>query len=102
VVTLAPTACKYAVSGSISPAYSAYFSPFPRGTGSLSVTQSYLALPDGAGGFRQGSSGPALLRIPAQLVSLRVQDYHPLWFTFPGNSTHETSLFAGPTTPVRP
>ena len=49
----APTACKRMVSGSISPPYSGYFSPFPHGTGSLSVSQEYLALPDGAGRFKQ-------------------------------------------------
>ena len=51
------------VSGSISLRYSRFFSPFPHGTGSLSVSQEYLALPDGAGRFRQGVSDPALLRI---------------------------------------
>ena len=39
-----------------------FFSPFPHGTGSLSVTEEYLALPDGPGGFRQDSSCPAVLR----------------------------------------
>ena len=51
------------VSGSISLPYSGCFSPFPHGTSSLSVSQEYLALPDGAGGFKQDFSGPALLRI---------------------------------------
>ena len=45
----APTACKRMVSGSFSLPYSGFFSPFPHGTGSLSVSQEYLALPDGAG-----------------------------------------------------
>jgi hypothetical protein len=31
-----------------------FFSPFPRGTGSLSVTQEYLALRDGSRGFTRG------------------------------------------------
>ena len=61
---MAPTACKRMVSGSISLSYSEYFSPFPHGTCSLSVSQEYLALPDGAGRFRQDFTGPALLRIP--------------------------------------
>src|SRR5690606_28044131 len=52
------------VSGSISPSYSEYFSPFLHSTGSLSVSQEYLALPDGAGKFKRGVSDPALLRIP--------------------------------------
>ena len=45
----APTACKRMVSGSISLPYSGFFSPFPHGTSSLSVSQEYLALPDGPG-----------------------------------------------------
>jgi hypothetical protein len=58
-----PTACKHTVSGTISLRCSRFFSPFPHGTGSLSVSQEYLALPDGPGGFGQGSSCPALLRV---------------------------------------
>ena len=42
---------------------SRFFSPFPHGTSSLSVSQEYLALPDGAGRFPQDFSGPAVLRI---------------------------------------
>ena len=38
------------------------FSPFPHGTGSLSVRNEYLALRDGPRGFKQGFSCPALLR----------------------------------------
>ena len=38
------------------------FSPFPHGTGSLSVRNEYLALRDGPRGFKQGFSFPALLR----------------------------------------
>ena len=52
------------VSGSVSLRYSRFFSPFPHGTGSLSVSQEYLALADGPAGFRQGFTCPALLRIP--------------------------------------
>ena len=61
---LAPTACRRAVSGTISLRCSRCFSPFPHGTGTLSVSRECLALADGAAGFRQDSSGPALLRIP--------------------------------------
>ncbi len=60
----APTACKRMVSGSFSLRYSRFFSPFPHGTGSLSVSQEYLALADGPAGFIQGFTCPALLRIP--------------------------------------
>ena len=38
-----------------------FFSPFPHGTGSLSVTGEYLALRDGPRIFRQDSTCPALL-----------------------------------------
>ena len=66
--SLAPTACKRMVSGSISLPYSGFFSPFPHGTGSLSVSQEYLALPDGPGRFMQGFTCPALLRIPLSIT----------------------------------
>ena len=82
------------VSGSISLLYSRFFSPFPHGTGSLSVSQKYLALPDGTGRFRRDFAGPALLRIPLGLKNVRGRGYHPLWLTFPGNC----ALFFSPTT----
>jgi hypothetical protein len=58
------------VSGSISLRCSRFFSPFPHGTGPLSVSQEYLALADGPAGFTQGSSCPALLRVPLSISSL--------------------------------
>ena len=76
--SLAPTACRRTVSGTISLPCLGYFSPFPYGTGSLSVSKEYLALPDGAGRFRQDFSGPALLRVPLVRENLRLRDYHPL------------------------
>src|SRR5690554_2306534 len=51
------------VSGSISLRYSRFFSPFPHGTSSLSVSQEYLALADGPARFIQGFTCPALPRI---------------------------------------
>ena len=63
-----PTACKHTVSGTISLPSLGFFSPFPHGTGSLSVFCEYLALPDGPGGFRQGFTCPALLRIPLSIT----------------------------------
>ena len=57
-----PTACKRVVSGTISLPSQGFFSPFPHGTGSLSVASEYLALPDGPGSFKQCFSCPALLR----------------------------------------
>ncbi len=56
------------VSGSISLPCSGFFSPFPHGTGSLSVSQEYLALADGPARFTQGFSCPALLRIPLSIT----------------------------------
>ena len=82
------------------------FSPFPHGTGSLSVRNEYLALRDGPRGFKQGFSCPALLR-----YLLRVQInfvYAPV--TLYGAASQRlrlstglvTLLVAGPTTPVPP
>ena len=56
-----PTACKHAVSGTLSLPSSGYFSPFPHGTCSLSVTDDYLALEDGSPRFLQGFTCPAVL-----------------------------------------
>jgi hypothetical protein len=76
------------VSGTFSPFYSKYFSPFPHGTCSLSVSQEYLALPDGPGRFRQGFTCPALLRIPLPITFLTHTGLSPSmvqlsgWFWF--------------------
>ena len=86
LIAQAPTACRRTVSGTISLPCLGCFSPFPYGTGSLSVSEEYLALPDGAGRFRQDFSGPALLRIPLVPINLRLRDYHALWSHFPGGS----------------
>src|ERR1044072_6658927 len=51
-----PTACKRVVSGTISLPSQGFFSPFPHGTGSLSVASEYLALPVGPGRFKQARS----------------------------------------------
>src|SRR5690606_10089961 len=67
---LAPTACKQLVSGSISLLCSRCFSPFPHGTSSLSVSQMYLALPDGSGWFTQNFTCSALLRILLGIKSI--------------------------------
>ena len=57
----APTACTYTVSGSLSLPSPGFFSPFPHGTGSLSVSQEYLALEDGPPIFKQDTTCPVLL-----------------------------------------
>ena len=82
----APTACRRTVSGTISLPCLGYFSPFPYGTGSLSVSEEYLALPDGAGRFRQDFSGPALLRVLLVQVNFYLRGYHTLWPNFPDGS----------------
>ena len=94
------------VSGSVSPSCSECFSPFPHGTGTLSVSWEYLALPDGPGGFAQDSSCPALLRIPLRPGTLRVRGFHPLWPGFPagsarvGGTTARSYYPAGAETPT--
>ena len=70
-----------------------FFSPFPHGTGSLSVDYEYLALEDGPPMFRQDFTCPALL--VASLVphfSFRVRGYHPLWPDFPDCSTMKCAI----------
>ena len=57
----APTACRHPVSGALSLPSSGCFSPFPHGTGSLSVTEEYLGLEGGPPMFRQDCTCPALL-----------------------------------------
>ncbi len=76
-INAAPTACRHMVSGTISLFCSKFFSPFPHGTGSLSVSREYLALPDGPGRFTQDFTCPALLRILLRFILLRIRDYHP-------------------------
>jgi hypothetical protein len=51
----------HTVSGSISLPSPGFFSPFPHGTSSLSVSKEYLALEDGPPFFKQGFTCPALL-----------------------------------------
>ena len=66
-----------------------FFSPFPHGTGSLSVDHEYLALEDGPPVFGQDYTCPALL--VATLVPpprFRVRGYHPLWPDFPDRSAN--------------
>lgn len=58
----APTVCRHPVSGSISLPLSGCFSPFPHGTGSLSVMHEYLGFEGGPPNFRQDFTCPALLK----------------------------------------
>ena len=73
---MAPTACKRTVSGSLSLPYLGFFSPFPHGTSTLSVSQEYLALADGPARFTQGFTCPALLRILLEII--RTYVYGPI------------------------
>ena len=88
------------VSGTISLPSSGCFSPFPHGTGTLSVSREYLALPDGPGGFAQNYSCSALLRIPLGPLLLRVRNYHPLRLNFPEHSPHNQDTTAWSYYPV--
>ncbi len=98
----APTACRRMVSGSVSLPCSGFFSPFPHGTGPLSVSQEYLALADGPAGFTQGFTCPALLRIPLHVHSLPVPGCHRLRPPFPRGSGRSCTRCRGPTTPRLP
>ena len=61
-----------------------FFSPFPHGTGSLSVDIEYLALEDGPPIFRQDFTCPALLVVHlVPHIRFRLQGYHLLWPHFP-------------------
>ena len=68
----APTACRHPVSGSISLPLSGCFSPFPHGTGALSVTEEYLGLEGGPPMFRQDFTCPALLEDHVCLTPTRL------------------------------
>ena len=64
-----------------------FFSPFPHGTGSLSVDHEYLALEDGPPIFRQDFSCPALLLARLDPPSnFRIRGYHPVSPAFPDRS----------------
>ncbi len=57
----APTGRRHMVSGSVSLPSTGCFSPFPHGTGSLSVVSEYLALQGGPCGFAPRSTCAVLL-----------------------------------------
>ena len=99
----APTACRHMVSGSIALLYSRFFSPFPHGTGSLSVSRSYLALADGPASFTQDFSCPALLRILLSRITNSCTGFSPS-LTDRSKSFHFCYfvLYRSPTTPRLP
>ena len=99
----ASTACRHTVSGSFSLPYSGFFSPFPHGTSSLSVSQEYLALPDGSGGFRQDFTCPALLRVLLSINIYFVYGIITLYDRpFQTCSTINATKCRSPTTPYMP
>jgi len=63
-----------------------FFSPFPRGTISLSVIQEYLALRGGPRRFTRDFTCPMLLGIQLDCLSFRLQAYHFLWMSIPPHS----------------
>ena len=65
-----------------------FFSPFPHGTGSLSVIQEYLVLRGGPRRFKRGFTCPFLLGIQLQIVN--VFDYRT--FTYYGATFHMLHL----------
>src|SRR5205807_6970075 len=66
-----------------------FFSPFPHGTGSLSVDHEYLALEDGPPIFRQDFTCPALLLVTlVPHPSFRLRGSHPLRPPFPERSAN--------------
>ena len=99
----ASTACRHTVSGSISLPCSGFFSPFLHSTRSLSVSEEYLALPDGSGRFRQDFTCPALLRIPLSCkIYFKYGTITLYGRTFQSFSSIDIRKSRGPTTPMLP
>jgi hypothetical protein len=71
------TPCWHMVSGSISLRSQRFFSPFPRGTSSLSVASEYLALRRGRRGFTRRFTCAALLRSSLDALGLSVTGLSP-------------------------
>ena len=84
-----PTACRQTVSGSISLPSPGFFSPFPHGTGSLSVAREYLALEGGPSGFPRGFTCPVVLGYADQRDQC---DFVYRAFTFCGDSFQSLRL----------
>ena len=83
-----PTACRHTVSGTVSLPSQGFFSPFPHGTGSLSVAREYLALRDGPRRFPRDFTCPAVLRsLSSEPVDCRLPGCHRLWPIVPDRST---------------
>ena len=86
-----PTACRRSVSGTVSLPSSGCFSPFPHGTGSLSVSKEYLAFGGGPPIFRQDFTCPALLDMSSRrflygAVTLCRWPFQTIPVTLPGSA----------------
>ena len=88
----APTDCRRSVSGTVSLPSSGCFSPFPHGTGSLSVSKEYLAFEGGPPMFRQNFTCSALLNTSNRASHTGLS---PISRSFPTASGH-THGSAGP------
>jgi hypothetical protein len=98
-----PTACKCTVSGTISLPSQGFFSPFPHGTGSLSVAREYLALRDGPRRFPRDFTCPAVLRnLPSEPRCCRRRGCHPLWPIVPDRLTNNLVFYSPALRPGRP
>ena len=87
-----PTDCRRPVSETVSLPSSGCFSPFPHGTGSLSVSKEYLALEGGPPMFRQDFTCPALLNTSNLASHTGLSPISP---SFPTGSAHN-HCSAGP------
>ena len=98
-----PTACRHTVSGTISLPSQGCFSPFPHGTGSLSVAREYLALRNGLRSFPRDFSCPVVLRnLSSEPAHFRLPGSHRLWPTVPGRSTNVLVFDSPALRPDRP
>ncbi len=97
-----PTACRYTVSGTFSLPSQGFFSPFPHGTGSLSVTSEYLALRDGPRSFSRDFTCPAILRNLSRASRYRLPGCHRLWRAVPDPSTSQLVFYSPALRPDRP
>ena len=101
-----PTACRHTVSGTLSLPSQGFFSPFPHGTGSLSVAREYLALRDGPRSFSRDFTCPAILRsLSSEPTNCRLPGCHRLWPIVPDRSTSRLvcdSLALKPDRPYNP
>ena len=70
-----------------------FFSPFPLGTCSLSVTRKYLALRDGPRRFRQDYTCPAVLRIPLRVFIISFTGLSPTTVLLPSKFNYNKNLW---------